>query len=738
MLQHVGCGLERALLVTQTLDLGGDGWPVELGEIAVLLHAAQRLHSIARRLLLRVQCRDASTGVAQPRLERERLGQQSLDLGLVAPAEHVATALVDAMSIVFLVAFTRRLDQPGARDRARLAPELLDAAAARDVEAMRELPFEPGVERRIGLDGELVHERVGMQRGQVGAGVLAPDPHAEVHEPAPQVRSVDPVADKGVVRIGHEQRQAERAQQSLRRTFPIALAIANLDQLAGERHVCFAQTERLAQTGPQGDLLGVDIAAARLQAADLVGKRFMFLPPLREADLDLGQLVLHLGLALGGGLAQLRADLALFDEVLRAVHREKTEFASQFVVAPALVRASLLLGLVALDVERQALETVAAAVGNGAAQLPLLRRLCRALRLQAREVALVAPEFIVQMAEPLRQQFPLQPGEKRVQGFAASAQCFGLRCEFIVARAIGHQRRQQLDLPLGLEHRLVRAVQVLEMSNQRRDARRDVERLEHVVAHEVRQVADRLHRHGLMEQLHRLLVPDSQQAPELRAIGREAVVQIDAGAAQPLAQARDVGPETREVAGDGQLAIGHRVQPRRLAMRLLEPEDLGQRHRLVVARVVEHAEDHRVAAGIAQGDRAAGAAELAALGLVVPEHVGAQRPLAGVRAGRPVVGDPVGRDEQGRDRIHQRGFARADVAGEQRVARVGTQRPHARVESAPIQHFKSAQTEPRQLLFGEGFAAGRLTIHRGPLPVARDRPPGARRTAPAIARRRRP
>ena len=46
----------------------------------------------------------------------------------------------------------------------------------------------------------------------------------------------------------------------------------------------------------------------------------------------------------------------------------------------------------------------------------------------------------------------------------------------------------------------------------------------------------------------------------------------------------------------------------------------------------------------------------------MPEHVGAQRSFFAVRTGSLVVGDPVGRHQQGGDGIHQCGFARADIA----------------------------------------------------------------------------
>ena len=50
------------------------------------------------------------------------------------------------------------------------------------------------------------------------------------------------------------------------------------------------------------------------------------------------------------------------------------------------------------------------------------------------------------------------------------------------------------------------------------------------------------------------------------------------------------------------------------------------------------------------------AGDLVPLGLVMPEHVGTQRPLAGLRAGCLVVGDLVGRQQQRRDGIDDGGL----------------------------------------------------------------------------------
>jgi len=159
--------------------------------------------------------------------------------------------------------------------------------------------------------------------------------------------------------------------------------------------------------------------------------------------------------------------------------------------------------------------------------------------------------------------------------------------------AVGDQGREQLDLPLGLHHRLVRAVQVVEVRDQRLDPRRDIEGLEHVVAHEIGQIADRFHGHRLVEELERLIAreiaADAEATPEPRAVPGKAVLDFGAGAAQAFPEAGDVRAELREVRGDREVALGADEEARRLALRVFRPEHLRERDGLVVAGVVEHA-----------------------------------------------------------------------------------------------------------------------------------------------------
>jgi len=99
------------------------------------------------------------------------------------------------------------------------------------------------------------------------------------------------------------------------------------------------------------------------------------------------------------------------------------------------------------------------------------------------------------------------------------------------------------------------SIKIVEMRDQCADPRSDVERLQHVAAYEIREIAHRLHRNGLMEQLQRLFVVDAEAAPEPSAVFRKTILDVGARRSQLLAQQPDVGTEMSKVAGDRQLSL---------------------------------------------------------------------------------------------------------------------------------------------------------------------------------------
>ena len=261
--------------------------------------------------------------------------------------------------------------------------------------------------------------------------------------------------------------------------------------------------------------------------------------------------------------------------------------------------------------------------------------------------------------------------------------------------AVLEQRGQRGQLRLGPLHRVVGLGQVVEVGDDVGDGLRGVERLQHVVADEVGEVAHRFHRDRLVEQLHRLLRLDAQAAAEILAVVGEPVVHPDAGCgAQPPPEGRHVGTEVREVPGHRQRPVGGHVEPVRLArVSVPQPEHLGQADGRVVAGVGEDADQHAVIRTAAQRHRPGGPGDLVALGLVVAEHVGAQAPLPGVGPGRLVVGDALGGQQQRGHRVHDGGLPGADVAGEQRVLPVQAERPDPAAERAPVVQLQAGQAE---------------------------------------------
>ena len=578
-----------------------------------------------------------------------------------------------------------------------------------------------------------------MQRRQLASAWWA---DVEIHQAAAQVVAVHPFGHGLVVRVGHQQGEAEPAQQALGGALPVALILAHLQQLAGEGHSVHIDAERAAQRGADLDLAVVDVAAPALEAVDLGTQRVVLELALAQGDGVLGECVLQLGVVVARVLAAGGEVQALGGEGLAVGGGGSVEHCGELGVAARLGQARVAHLRELADLGSETLEAVAAVGVDRLLERVDAHRLLLAQPVQALDLGIGACPLLGGERQAVVEQGELARREVRLQCLAAAPQCTDVGGERVVAVAVLHQRGEQRHLALRLEHGLVGAVEVVEVADEGLDARADLEGLEHVVAHEVGEIADRLHRHGLMEELERLVVVDAEAAAEPGRVGREAVLHVRARAAQAPAQLGDVGAETGEIVSDRQRMLRTDIHACWLALAILEPEYLCQAYRLVVAGVVEHPEDHRVAAGIAQAERARGAGDLVALGFVVAEHVGAQAALAGVGAGGLVVGDAVGGDQQGGDGVDQGGFARADVAGEQPVAAVELQRPYVAVEGAPVEHLQALQAKAGQGVVGDEVEAeGQGLIHRLPPCCWRARRGswrGGCRSRPAIARRRRP
>ena len=317
------------------------------------------------------------------------------------------------------------------------------------------------------------------------------------------------------------------------------------------------------------------------------------------------------------------------------------------------MRASIAFLFLASNVSRELLQPVAAVVADRTFEVGDLH-----LLLVTPHCLLVRPfvqslPFVREQSQAFVEQSQFDARKILAQRLTATSELIDLADQSRVTLTIRHQRCEQLDLTFGFHHRLVSPGQVVEMRYQRHDTRHHIEGFQHVIAHKIGQVADRLHRYGLVEQLQRLIVIDTEATAEPRAIPGETVFDLRPHRAQFLAQLGDVGTEMRKVHRNREITFRSDKQSRRLPVRLLHPEYLRQCHGLVVARVVEHPQNDRVGVGVAQTHRLGRAGDLVALGLVVAEYIGTQRPFPAVGAGGFVVGYPLRGHEQRRNRVYQ-------------------------------------------------------------------------------------
>ena len=104
-----------------------------------------------------------------------------------------------------------------------------------------------------------------------------------------------------------------------------------------------------------------------------------------------------------------------------------------------------------------------------------------------------------------------------------------------------------------------------------------------------------------------------------------------------------------------------------------------------------------------------------------------------------VVGDPVGRQQQGGERVDEGGLAAADVAGQQGRVAVERQLPDPLVEGAPVEHLEVAQPVARPVHGAELHGGEEHLSHRPrPGPASRRNRRACRRSRPRSGRRRRP
>ena len=192
-----------------------------------------------------------------------------------------------AMPVVLLVPLAFRLDLSGARDGLALAAKLVEVVAARVVEPARHLALQPAVELRVGLNRHLC-----ARANRAGSGRTRPVRGCRPRGSRPGGRRGAcgrPRRRRRIVRIGHEQRQAEAVQQPLDRALPVALVLAHLDQLARERQRLLGEAAAPAHRRSRiASMRGGDVRAPPAQRRQLRARSasLLALRPQRHVDFD--------------------------------------------------------------------------------------------------------------------------------------------------------------------------------------------------------------------------------------------------------------------------------------------------------------------------------------------------------------------------------------------------------------------------------------------------------------------
>jgi hypothetical protein len=311
----------------------------------------------------------------------------------------------------------------------------------------------------------------------------------------------------------------------------------HLEQLAGKRHRCLRRTLQARGTARRAGqpVWRVDVAAPCAQALDFArpatGELGAF-PAASSTAAQLGQFVLQYGLTLGIGRAAGGTRPVAGSASSSA--RLATVPAGPRLTRSVVVALCSLLGACSSSVcwrwmsasicVRCGRPTVAC---DGLAQfalLALLRKLCACQALHL--VAVSLPAVVCKCSRRTSSKARFCAGKPGLERVAACAQFASVPCCQLCMRVRSR--------PPGASSRSPPAACALSTAGARGSGRRSARSsaamrgatskgLEHVVAHKVGQVAHRLQRHGLVEQLQRLLAHVAEATAKVRAVGREAV-----------------------------------------------------------------------------------------------------------------------------------------------------------------------------------------------------------------------
>ena len=214
--------------------------------------------------------------------------------------------------------------------------------------------------------------------------------------------------------------------------------------------------------------------------------------------------MVYCGLLREGVLAFLLAGLLLHQQVFQAADLQQTELFAQFVIARCFGLAGLPVPLMACNGRLNLGDAVAALLGDCSALLSRLGLGSGLLQFQLVDFGALCCRGLGKFLQTLVNQVPFESGKVRLQGFAGPSQLLDCSQQGIVLVAVGYQRSKHSQLAFGLEYGCMGTAQIIEVGNQRLNARLHLKRLQHVQAHKIGQVAHRFHGHGLVKQIQRL------------------------------------------------------------------------------------------------------------------------------------------------------------------------------------------------------------------------------------------
>ncbi|WP_406046523.1 hypothetical protein OG799_04230 [Micromonospora sp. NBC_00898] len=135
----------------------------------------------------------------------------------------------------------------------------------------------------------------------------------------------------------------------------------------------------------------------------------------------------------------------------------------------------------------------------------------------------VCSELVGQLRDLCVEEVGAAAGDEVRQGGALFVEGLQRLAVLVVCVAGRENRGEPGDLFSGAKDRVMSSVEVVEVVDELADHRCGVEGFEHVAADEVVEVADCLHRYGLVEQVHCLLGGDAESPAEVLAVLGEVI-----------------------------------------------------------------------------------------------------------------------------------------------------------------------------------------------------------------------